>query len=294
MSEIQTVDTEGRRNKLRGKVHQYLSAMAFALSITMFAAPPLFAESGAERPAPADGIAMGASGAQPATMIPPLSRVALGVGVSPLGINLAAATNLNRYLNLRGTGNAFHYTANNINTDGVEGSAKLDFASAGISLDFYPFPRHGLRISPGVLFYNKNAVSAVITQTGGTSFKLNGNTYYTSATNPVTGTAGIGLNSRNPAFTITTGWGNMIPRRGGHLSFPFEVGIALVGSPSVNAALVSGQVCNSSGTNCQNVATDQTLQADLQAQVAKWKSDLNVVQFYPIVSFGVAFNFKIR
>src|ERR1035438_1426324 len=35
----------------------------------------------------------------------PFSRLALGGGISPLGINLQAAVNVNRYINLRGVGN---------------------------------------------------------------------------------------------------------------------------------------------------------------------------------------------
>ena len=43
-----------------------------------------------------------------------------------------------------------------------------------------------------------------------------------------------------------------------------------------------------------NVATDPTLNANLQAQIAKYKSDLDPLKFYPIVSFGVSYSFKIR
>jgi hypothetical protein len=43
-----------------------------------------------------------------------------------------------------------------------------------------------------------------------------------------------------------------------------------------------------------NVASDTTLQTDLQAQIAKYKNDLNVLTVYPILSFGIGFNFPIR
>jgi hypothetical protein len=36
------------------------------------------------------------------------------------------------------------------------------------------------------------------------------------------------------------------------------------------------------------------VQTNLQTQVAKWKSDLNPLRTYPIVSFGVAYAFHIR
>lgn len=228
------------------------------------------------------------------TTITPFSRLAFGGGVSPLGINMQTAVNANRYLNLRGVGNFFNYTVNNISTNGLNINGKLNFASGGASIDLYPFPNHGFRLSPGGLFYNQNAVTANMTVAGGTSFKLNDVTYYASQTNPITGNGVIGLNSRNPTFTMTTGWGNMISRRGGHWSFPFEIGAAFVGAPSLNMALTSGQACDAQGLNCVNVATDPNVQANLQAQLTKYRSDVSPFQYYPIVTFGTAYSFKLR
>ena len=66
--------------------------------------------------------------------------------------------------------------------------------------------------------------------------------------------AALGLNTHKPAFTMTTGWGNMIPRRGGHWSVPFEIGAAFTGAPSLNVLL--------SGVGCTNQA-DQGKAANL-------------------------------
>jgi hypothetical protein len=224
----------------------------------------------------------------------PFSRLAFGGGISAMGINMQAAVNANRYINLRGTGNYFNYTISNISSNGLNLNGKLNFAAAGASVDFYPFPNHGFRLSPGALFYNQNTVGANVTVAGGTKFTLNSVSYYASSTNPITGNGSLGLNTSNPAFTMTTGWGNMISRRGGRWSFPFELGAAFIGVPSVNVALTSGLACNAQGQNCVNVATDPNVQANLQAQIAKYKSDLNPFKYYPIVSFGVGYNFNLR
>jgi hypothetical protein len=93
---------------------------------------------------------------------------------------------------------------------------------------------------------------------------------------------------------MTTGWGNVIPRHGGHWAFPVEVGAAFVGPPSVRMALTSGQVCDVAGQNCVDVATDTDVQANLQAQLAKYKSDLNALKTYPILSFGASYSFGSR
>jgi hypothetical protein len=233
---------------------------------------------------------------QPNYTSAPFSRVAFGGGVSTMGINMQVAVVANRYINLRGVGNFFNYSINNVAVSGLNASGKVNLATAAASVDFYPFPNHGFRISPGAMFYNQNQVTASVTAPGGTSFTLDDYTYYSSKANPVTGGGAVGFNTQNPAFTITTGWGNMIPRRGGHLAFPFEIGAAFIGSPAVNMALTSGQVCQDpAGTiGCMNVVGNSQISSNLAAQVAKYQKDLNPFRFYPILSTGISYSFNLR
>jgi len=270
-----------------------MKPLAFVLIVAFFAAGcrPAAAQSFSS---PAAAGAMATAPAMPGPALAPFSRIAFGAGFSPLGINLMAATNLNRYANLRVTGNVLKFTENNISTNGFDVDADLSLASAGLSLDVYPFPAHGLRFSPGLLFYNANNATALFTVQAGTSFSLNDYTYYASASAPVKGNGHVGLNSTNPAFTITAGWGNQVPRNGRHWSYPVEIGVALVGAPSLDIALTSGQVCDANGQNCVNVATDPSVQSNLRAQVASYKGDLEPLKTYPIVSVGVAYSFNIR
>jgi hypothetical protein len=235
----------------------------------------------------------------------PFSRLAVGGGISPMGVNLQAATNLNRRMNLRATGNVFNYTLSDIKindsngTNGFDLNGKVNMATAGVSLDFYPFPTHGLRVSPGFMLYNQNNISASATPSAGTSFTLNDVSYYSDAVDPITMTANLGLNARQQAFTLTTGWGNMIPRKGGHWSFPFEIGAVFTGVPTLNVVL-TGKACTNNvdavqnGFSCVDMATNATAQSNLSAQIAKYKSDLNPLQVFPIVSFGASYNFRIR
>lgn len=224
----------------------------------------------------------------------PFSRVAIGGGISLLGIHLLAATNVNSYLDLRGDGHFFQYNVGNFQTNGFDISPRLNLASAGVSLDFYPFPRHGLRLTPGVLFYNHNQATSAVNAEGGTSFTLNHDDYYSSTSNPVTGTATLNLHSQTPAFTMTTGWGSFLPAKGKHWSFPFEIGVAFIGSPAVNLALTSGQACDYAGQNCVDVTSSQQLQSDIQAQEAKYKHDLDPLKTFPVIGGGVVYSFRIR
>ncbi len=233
----------------------------------------------------------------------PFSRVALGGGFTTLGPGVQITTNLADHLNLRLSGNGFHY-GTNFSTNGFDANAKLNMISAGAAADFYPFHK-GFRISPGILVLNNNKVTATSVAAGGTSFTLNDTTYYSASANAATGATplhadgSLGLNTNKPAFTLTTGWGNTIPRNGGHWSFPAEVGVAFIGSPAVHVTL-SGWACQDQAqTQCSDVtsttdATAQDVQSNLAAQIAKWKSDLDALKTYPVLSFGVAYSFAVR
>ena len=240
----------------------------------------------------------GTAGAQTTAQIKsnpskPFSRVSLGVGVSPLGIGFLAATNVNRYLDLRATGNFLNYSVNNITTNGFNVNAQLNLASAGFAVDIYPF-HNWFRISPGVLFYNQNKAAAIFVAAAGTSFTLNNFTYYSgSGANAVTGLGTFGLGNGTAAPTITAGLGNLFPASGRHWTFPLEVGVAFIQPPTVTISL-TGEVCDAQGQNCVNVATDPTVQSNLAAQESSYQNDIRPLHTYPIVSFGVAYNFHIR
>jgi hypothetical protein len=232
----------------------------------------------------------------------PASRVGFGVAMSPLGIGFQAATNITNHLNVRGSGNFFNYNTT-FNTNGFAATAKLNLASAGATLDYYPF-HAGFRLSPGMLFYNGNQLTATTAVAPGTSFTLNHQTYYSanpstvSGATPASGSAALGLNSTKPAFTMTTGWGNMVPHKGWPISFPFEIGAAFTGAPSLNASLGGWACLDQAQTQCSNLAGTSTIATQVQsafsAQIGKWTSDLSVLKAYPILSVGLAYSFKIR
>ncbi|MGB8028996.1 MAG: hypothetical protein WCF30_04945 [Terracidiphilus sp.] len=235
----------------------------------------------------------------------PFSRLALSGGIGANGINMQAAVNANRYLNIRGIGNYFSYTVSNVTIDNNNGSSgisvdgNLKFATGGVALDLYPFPNHGFRLSPGAVFYNKNGATATGSAAPGTSFTFGSQKYYSDTVDPLNITANLGLNAHQTAFSMTTGWGNLISRKGGHWSFPFEIGAVFTGSPTIalnptgNACLTSADAADN-GPSCVNMATNSTAQTNVAAEIAKYQKDLNVLPVYPIFSFGIAYNFKIR
>jgi hypothetical protein len=277
---------------------QSSSSFQEASSITL---PANFAAS-------SDPAAFEAGGGQTAPTIVrrgirPFSRLALGADFSPLGVGAEAAINLREHFDARVMGNIFQYSTN-FTTNGFNVDANLHMASAGAALDYYPFHK-GFRLSPGILVYNQNRVNADAPVTPGTSFTLNSQTFYAATPNTalgitaLSGTGALGLHSTRPAFTMTTGWGSLIPRSGRHWAIPFEIGAAFTGAPTVNMNLTGWACYDQAQTECTNVDDLSNpiavqIQGDLQSQLAKWKSDLDPLKFYPIISIGFVFNFNIR
>ncbi|MFZ1937616.1 MAG: hypothetical protein WBA18_12090 [Terracidiphilus sp.] len=283
------------------------------LMITLLAAPAcLLAQTAAftfDSSQPATG-GMGQTTASPIAKAnkysapAPFSRLALEGGIGIGGINMQAAVEANRYLNIRGIGNYFTYSVNNVKvggsgSSGADVSGKLNFAEAGIALDYYPWPNHGFRLSPGVTFYNNNGASATGVMAEGSSITLGSIKYYSEAANNMDLNANLGLNTHKQAFTMTTGWGNMISRRGGHWAVPFELGAIFTGVPTVNLN-ITGYGCTVqsdaaiNGESCVNMATNTSAQANLNSQVSKYQSDLNPLKVWPILSIGVSYNFNIH
>lgn len=283
------------------------------LMITLLAAPAcLLAQTAAftfDSSLPATG-GMGQTTASPIAKAnkysapAPFSRLALEGGIGIGGINMQAAVEANRYLNIRGIGNYFTYSVNNVKvggsgSSGADVSGKLNFAEAGIALDYYPWPNHGFRLSPGVTFYNNNGASATGVMAEGSSITLGSIKYYSEAANNMDLNANLGLNTHKQAFTMTTGWGNMISRRGGHWAVPFELGAIFTGVPTVNLN-ITGYGCTVqsdaaiNGESCVNMATNTSAQANLNSQVSKYQSDLNPLKVWPILSIGVSYNFNIH
>jgi len=220
--------------------------------------------------------------------IRPFSTLAAAVSISTGGVGLDLATPLAQHFNLRVGGGFFTYNSNfNLDGETITGDIKLRNASA--SLDWFPF-HGGFHISPGLTVYNGNGVTATTLVPAGGEFDLGDQTYYSSATDPIHGSASLYLGKRvAPRFTI--GFGNMIPRSGRHFSFPFEIGFEYIGPPKLNLTLAGSACDTSTPPNCSPVATDPTTQANLQQEINQVNSDLKPLSFYPIISQGFSVRF---
>jgi len=255
-------------------------------SSSSLVAPELFAGGASSFTA-----ALGASsGTTPASASRPGGFPGIGVGVKVgiLGVGVEAAVPVGGHLNVRGGGNFFSYN-DTLTSDGITYNAKLQFRSGEASVDWFPWAK-GFHISPGALLYNGNQITGGADVSGGKTFTLNGTTYTSSATDPVTGSGSLTFTKAAPKLTV--GWGNLVPRSERHFSFPFEVGFAYVGDPKFALSLAGTACYNYQGTlYCDNVATDSNIQANLAAEQKKISNDLTDARFYPILSQGFAIRF---
>ena len=170
---------------------------------------------------------------------------------SLLGIGIQGAVELSPKTNIRGGFNFFNYSTT-VNQSGFSVDGQRHLRSAEVLYDWYPF-RGGFHLSPGALVYNGNKVNANLTTTAGTTFTLNGTTYTSSASNPVTGLATVDLNNYKVAPMLLVGFGNLVPRSR-HFAVNFDIGAALTGSPKFAMSL-AGTACSASG-GCVNAATE--------------------------------------
>jgi len=234
----------------------------------------------------------------------PFSRIGIGGDINLLGIGIKSAIVLNHYWDARLMGNFLSINSGNFKVEGFQVNTNFHFDSAVAALDFYPWGSV-FRVSGGLLFANGNQVSVSSDIEPGTSFTLNGQTYYSAKANPATGaiplsgTGVLGFHTNVPAFTVAGGFGKYIPRSNRHWSFPSEFGVAFTGAPSANVTVAGWACTDPHYTHCSDVGDPTNPVAiqfhkSLQAQLTKWRRDLANVTVYPLFSYSVMYSFNIR
>jgi hypothetical protein len=222
--------------------------------------------------------------AQPEAATAPHFGVA--VKLSLLGIGGEVAVPIARKMDIRAGINGFSYDRT-FNKDGVAYAGHLNFRTVEAHYDWFPFGG-GFHLSPGMLVYNGNKITANASVGGGQTLTLNDTTYTSDPNNPITGTGRIDFKKTAPTFTI--GWGSLLPRKGRHWSIPFEIGAAYQNAPRAIIGLTGG-ACDSTGANCADISSDPSFLSNLQAEQDKINKDLSTFKFYPLISVGFAYRF---
>ncbi len=208
---------------------------------------------------------------------------------STLGFGGDFAMGLTKRSNVRVGANFFNYNRT-FDKDGVSYKGKLGLKSFETLYDFFPFAG-GFHLSPGVMLYNGNELSALAGVQGGNSFTMNNVEYFSESGNPLKGTGKLTTNKVAPMFLL--GYGNMIPRSGRHVTFNIEAGVVFQGSPDIKLNFTGG-ACDQTGENCVDAATDPTFLANVAAQEKKLSDDARPFKYYPVIKFGIGYRFGGR
>jgi len=211
---------------------------------------------------------------------------AAGIKLSLLGIGGEVAVPITEKMDIRAGFNGFSYDRN-FDKDGVSYAGHLNFRSAEAHYDWFPFGG-GFHVSPGMLLYNGNKITANAAVAGGQTFDLNDTTYTSDPNNPVHGNGKIDFKKVAP--TLAVGWGSLFPRSGRHWSIPFEIGAAYQNAPRATLSLTGG-ACDSSGLFCQDITNDPTFQSNVKSEQDKLNKDMSSFKFYPLISIGFGYRF---
>ena len=219
---------------------------------------------------------------------PPLPRFGIAVNVGTLGAGIEAATAIHRRLNIRGGFSYFSYDLSGTSSDnlGYDAALRLEFADALVDY----FPVKWFHLSGGALIYDGFQGKGTISVPGGQSLTLNGVKYYSSAANPVTGTADIV--AQKAAGVVLFGFGNMLPRNQHHFSVTSDFGIAFQGSPTTTLNLI-GSTCATPTTGCAPISAQPSVQANVIAEQSKINKDIKPYgSYYPILRISFGYKFK--
>jgi hypothetical protein len=212
----------------------------------------------------------------------PFRSYAVGFRAGTLGMGVELATPLAGRINLRSGFNFFAFT-DPFSIDGVSYNARLRLQSSQTTLDWFI---GGFHISPGFLYF-KSRMSAPTSVGPGQSFVLGTQAFLNSVDDPVNGASSV-IYPRTFSPLLLLGYGNLLPRRGGHLSLPVEVGVAYTGPPQISVAL-NGTACTTEG--CVNFSQNADAQKFLKQEIQILNEDLKHYPVFPIVSLGLAYRF---
>ena len=214
-------------------------------------------------------------------------RVGVAVSASSLGITGDVAVKVNDHANLR-AGLSHFSLSRDFDVDGTIYAANVKLHSIHVFLDWFP-TGGGFHISPGLVFGNDNKASFNASIQGGTTIDIGDVEYASSSTDPIKANGSVSVKSTGMALTM--GWGNLVPRTR-RFSVPFEFGVVFQGAPT-GVLGYTGSACNSNGTNCRDVSTDATIQAEITKQNTELNDGLNkwYTKYYPILSLGFGIRF---
>ncbi len=228
----------------------------------------------------------GAASMPPSSSSSSTGRVGVSITAAPLlGFGGDVAVRLNEHANIRGGFNTFSLS-HDFDDNGAIYTGKVKLQSIHAFVDWFPFAG-AFHLSPGLVFANDTNVSLSSAIAGGKTIEIGDTTYVSSSTNPIKGTGSVTVKSS--ALALMMGWGNIAG--GHHFTVPFELGVVFQGAP-IGVLSFTGTACNQNGSNCRDIGTDATIQAEVKKQnVTLNDTSSKYGRYLPVVSLGFGIRF---
>lgn len=213
------------------------------------------------------------------------SRFAFAFVTSTLGLGPQAAIRIHDRFNFRVGFSGFNYRRN-VSDGDIVYDAALRLRSLNFLVDWFPTSK-SLHVSPGLLVYDRNRVSANAIVPIGKVLSAGTEQFVSDPQNPISGTARSTIRAIAPM--VLFGFGNLLPHTR-HVGFSFDFGVVFQGTP-VTTVTLAGSACDASQTQCKNIVNDRSIQADAEAGRKTMQDDLSILRFYPVISVGAGYRF---
>jgi hypothetical protein len=212
--------------------------------------------------------------------------VAIAFKSSSLGLGVESGVSMTRFLDIRGGFDAFSFSPT-FSANGIHYNGTLRLRSAQALVDLKPFS-DWFHISPGMMIYNGNQITAKANVPGGQTFSLGGVDFRSNPLNPINGTGQMTFKKAAPM--VLFGFGTLVPHKR-HFTFYNDIGVVFQGEPKTVLNL-AGSACDPvTGLACVNAATDPTIQTQVTAEQTKINNDTKIAKYYPVFSLGFGFRF---
>ncbi len=196
---------------------------------------------------------------------------AIGANAGTPGLGLNATLGITEKVNVRGVFNYFQYDFDE-NEDGVDYELDLDLSSFGALLDWHPMGG-SFRISGGI-FANGNEISGAGRGQAGTIVEF-GDAIFSA---DELGTVNASIDFDSVARELGIGWGNAVGD--GRWAFMVDLGVFFQGEPDV--MLTTPEV---------NPLIAVQVEAERARAQAELEDEVDNLDLFPYLSFGVAFKF---
>jgi hypothetical protein len=200
-----------------------------------------------------------------------LGGLAIGGKASTLGLGGELATGITDNMNARVGMNILDFDLDDMEIDDVEYDIGLDFSSFSALVDWHVFDG-SFRITGGVVSMD-HELDLEGTGASGETVDIGDGTYDWADIGILSGSAGID----KLAPYVGIGWGDLLSAKK-RWGFYFDLGVVFTGSPDVTYTATGA-------------GTTPGLPADLAKERDDIKEELEVFEFYPVISLGLFFQF---